>query len=172
MDADADELARRKRDAYSLTIPPRFYTVPFGAALLGGVIGVNRGARLASLRFLAENAHRPPTTQRGWYYYHKTKNYRVILGGLRGAARDGAFLGGVTLGWVTLEEGLRWAGWGPVAMGGAGVGTAGLFCVLYRLSWKASRQTVLLGLVGGGSMDVVRWVVDKKVGEGGSGPQL
>ncbi|KAJ7774309.1 hypothetical protein DFH07DRAFT_800963 [Mycena maculata] len=147
------------RRTYTLAIPSRLYTVPLGAVLLGAVIGVNRGARLASLRFLAENAHRTPTTQKGWYYYHKTKNYRVILGALRGAGRDGLYLGTVTLGWVLLEEGLKRVGWGPVAMSGAGVGTAGIFCGLYRLSWIRAGQTVLLGLVGGGSMDVVRWSV-------------
>ncbi|KAJ6510034.1 hypothetical protein C8R47DRAFT_951833, partial [Mycena vitilis] len=139
------------------TVRPRLYTVPLAAALLGTVIGLNRGARLASLRFLAENAHRTPRTQKGWYYYHKTKNYRMLLGGLRGAVRDGGYLGTVMVGWVGLEEGLRRVGWGRVAMSGAGVGTAGLFCGLYRLTWKTTRQTVVLGLVGGGSMDLLSW---------------
>ncbi|KAJ7179345.1 hypothetical protein C8R46DRAFT_887198 [Mycena filopes] len=119
-----------KPDSYAFTIPPRLYTVPFGAVLLGMVVGVNRGARLASLRFLAENAHRTPTTQKGWYYYHKTKNYRVILGALQGAARDAAYLGTTTVAWVGLEEGFNRMGWGRVGMTGAGVGTAGLFCGL------------------------------------------
>ncbi|KAJ7095164.1 hypothetical protein B0H15DRAFT_775511 [Mycena belliarum] len=118
------------RKSYSITVPPRMYTVPLGAALLGAVVGVSRGTRLASLRFLAENAHRTPTTQKGWYYYHKTKNYRVILGGLRGAVRDGGYLATITLGWVALETGLEAVGWGAVAMTGAGLGTAGMFCVL------------------------------------------
>ncbi|KAJ7117387.1 hypothetical protein C8R43DRAFT_902050 [Mycena crocata] len=143
-------------------VPQRVYTVPLGAVLIGMVIGVNRGSRLASLRFLAENAHRTPTTQKGWYLYHKTKNYRVMLGALRGAARDGAYLGAVTLGWVGLEEALVAVGWGRVAMSGAGVGTAGIFCGLYRLTWKTTRQMGVLGLVGGGSMDVVRWIADIK----------
>ncbi|KAJ6516128.1 hypothetical protein C8R45DRAFT_959036 [Mycena sanguinolenta] len=151
---------------YWLTIPPRLYTVPLGAVLLGTVIGVNRGGRLASLRFLAENAHRTPKTQKGWYLYHKTKNYRVVLGALRGAARDGGYLGAATLGWVGLEEGLQKIGWGRVAMSGAGVGTAGIFSGLYRLTWKTTRQTVLLGLIGGGSMDVLRWIIEDKGAEG------
>ncbi|KAJ7228888.1 hypothetical protein GGX14DRAFT_346062 [Mycena pura] len=150
------------QDAYRLTVPSRVYAVPLGGVLVGAVIGMNRGARMASLRFLAENAHRTPTTQKGWYYYHKTKNYRVILGALRGAARDGVYLGAVTLGWVGLEEGLRAAGWGRVAMSGAGLGTAGIFCGLYRLTWKVARQTIALGLVGGGSMDLLRWAIEEE----------
>jgi len=123
-------LSERQSPGYAVTIPPRLYTVPLGAVLLGAVIGVNRGGRLASLRFLAENAHRTPKTQKGWYYYHKTRNYRVVLGALRGAVRDGGYLGAATLGWVGLEEGFKKLGWGRAAMSGAGVGTAGIFCGL------------------------------------------
>jgi hypothetical protein len=126
----SDDSLQRQSPTYAFTVSPRVYTVPLGAVLLGTVIGVNRGARLASLRFLAENAHRMPRTQKGWYYYHKTKNYRIVLGALRGAARDGGYLGVATLGWVGLEEGLKKIGWGRVAMSGAGVGTAGIFCGL------------------------------------------
>jgi hypothetical protein len=122
--------SQREARQYSVTLSPRLYTVPLGAVLLGTVIGVNRGGRLASLRFLAENAHRTPTTQKGWYLYHKTKNYRVVLGALRGAVRDGGYLGAATLGWVGLEEGLKKLGWGRVAMSGAGVGMGGIFCGL------------------------------------------
>ncbi|KAJ6539121.1 hypothetical protein B0H19DRAFT_1078301 [Mycena capillaripes] len=136
--------------SYSITLPPRLYTVPLGAVLLGSVIGVNRGARLASLRFLAENAHRMPRTQKGWYYYHKTKNYRVALGALRGAARDGGYLGAATLGWVGLEEGLKKVGWGRVAMSGAGVGTAGVFCGLYDAAGiSRGRKPGFAGVAGG-----------------------
>lgn len=38
---------------------------------------------MAGMVFRAENAHRFPTSQKGWYLYHKTKNYHAILGGLK-----------------------------------------------------------------------------------------
>ncbi|KAJ7086658.1 hypothetical protein C8R44DRAFT_820684 [Mycena epipterygia] len=148
------------KQTYSLTVPARL-SVPLATGLLGAMIGIKRGGQLASMRFLAENAHRTPTTQKGWYLYHKTKNYRVMLGALRGAARDGAYLGAVGVGWVGLEEGLRAVGWGRVAMSGAGVGTAGLFCALYRMAWKTSLSMGALGLAGGGSLDVLLWWIDK-----------
>ncbi|KAF7301471.1 Non-specific serine/threonine protein kinase [Mycena indigotica] len=136
-----------------LSVSSRWYTVPLGAVAVGAIIGLNRGAKLASLRFLAENAHRTPTTQKGWYYYHKTKNYRVILGALRGAGRDGGYLGLVSLGWVTIEEGLERVGWGRIAMTGAGVGTAGIVCGLYG---AGVRSSIALGLAGGGFLDAIR----------------
>ena len=45
------------------------YTVP---------MGLYRGGKIAGLRYLAENTHRLPRTQQGWYFYHKTKNYVVM----------------------------------------------------------------------------------------------
>jgi len=131
------------------------------AFTIGAFIGLRRDARLASLRFLAENAHRAPTTKEGWYYYHKTKNYKVALAGLKGAGRDGLFLAMVTLGWVGIEEGFNRVGWGQISMSGASLGTSALFSAAYRLPWKTTRQAMGIGLVGGGCMDMLRWVTEK-----------
>lgn len=46
--------------------PTSFFILPPSAALIGLVIGMSRGGSKARLRFLAENAHRPPTTVQGW----------------------------------------------------------------------------------------------------------
>jgi hypothetical protein len=110
-----------------LTIPPRLYIVPGAALLVGSCIGIVRGSRRASLRFLAENAHRPPTTIRGWYLYNKTKNYKVLLGGLKAGGADASRLAATAFGWVSVEEGLERAGFGDFREVGAGVGTAGVF---------------------------------------------
>ncbi|TFK43175.1 hypothetical protein BDQ12DRAFT_718418 [Crucibulum laeve] len=140
-----------------LNIPSRFYLVPGTAILVGTAIGVMRGGRAASLRFLAENAHRPPTTVQGWYFYNKTKNYKVILGGLKGAGADAARLAVVALGWVGIEEGMRRVGWGELSEVGAAVGTAGVFSAVYRLPWKITRRTVMLGLVMGVGLKGLTW---------------
>ncbi|KAG7097268.1 hypothetical protein E1B28_004634 [Marasmius oreades] len=151
---EPESLATPKKDAIRLKIPPRLYIVPGTAFFVGLSIGFVRGARQTGLRFLAENAHRPPRTIKGWYFYNKTKNYRMLYGGGKGAVREGSKLVGISLGWVGIEEGLRWAGypWSETAEVGAGVGTAGLFCVVYRLAWKTTRQTMVLGLLIGSCM--------------------
>ncbi len=60
------------------------------AAFLGGLgLGIAHGSKTAALRFRAENSHRFPTTQTGWYQYHKTKNYVCMLAGVK----DGFKLG-------------------------------------------------------------------------------
>ena len=46
-------------------------------------LGLSHGSKSAALRFRAENAHRFPTTQKGWYLYHKSKNYHSMLGGIK-----------------------------------------------------------------------------------------
>lgn len=49
-----------------LNIPHNLIVLPASAAFVGLVIGMSRGGSRARLRFLAENAHRPPTTIQGW----------------------------------------------------------------------------------------------------------
>ncbi|KIK65501.1 hypothetical protein GYMLUDRAFT_140721, partial [Collybiopsis luxurians FD-317 M1] len=86
-----------------LNVPSRMLVLPGVAFMVGATIGLVRGGRATSLRFLAENAHRPPKTVRGWYFYNKTKNYRVLLGGFKGAARESGKLVAISLGWVGIE---------------------------------------------------------------------
>ncbi|KAF8639890.1 hypothetical protein AX17_001142 [Amanita inopinata Kibby_2008] len=144
---DLDKLQNKK--IIHLNVPPRFYLVPGAALIVGSAIGLVRGARAASLRFLAENVHRPPTTVQGWYFYNKTKNYKVMLGGLKGAGSEAGKLAVVALGWVGIEEGLERMGWGQLREVGAAVGTAGVFSLMYRLPLKSTRQTMILGLLMG-----------------------
>lgn len=113
--------------AIRLTIPRRVLVVPATAFVVGTAIGIMRGGRAASLRFLAENAHRPPTTVQGWYFYKKTKNYRVMLGALKGAGSEAGKLTALGLAYVGIEEGLVRAGWAPAKDVGAAVGTALVF---------------------------------------------
>lgn len=125
--AEDDVLEVPVDNAIHLTIPPRFYLVPGAAVIVGTAIGLMRGAQATSLQFLAENAHRPPTTVQGWYFYKKTKNYKVMLGGLKGAGAEASKLALVATGWVAIEEGLERVGWGQAKEVGAAVGTAGMF---------------------------------------------
>ena len=116
-----------KPAAIRLTIPQRMMLVPGTAFIIGSAIGIMRGGRNASLRFLAENAHRPPTTVQGWYFYKKTKNYKVMLGALKGAGVEAGRLTLLAMGYVGMEEGLQKIGWGEAKEVGAAVGAALVF---------------------------------------------
>ncbi|EKM59150.1 uncharacterized protein PHACADRAFT_249398 [Phanerochaete carnosa HHB-10118-sp] len=127
-----------------INIPPRFYLLPGTAILLGTTIGLFRGSRRASLRFLAENVHRPPTTVQGWYFYQKTKNYRVILGGLKEAGADALKLGASAAAWVCFEEGATRLGEEVANFKEiiAGLGTSAVF----SLACECSRPDLLVRL--------------------------
>ena len=61
------------------------------------------GARHTGLVYLAENAHRRPETVQGWYFYNKTKYYRMILGGVQRGASTGMRLTGWVAGWCLID---------------------------------------------------------------------
>lgn len=115
------------KEEIRLKIPQRFMVVPGTAFIVGSAIGIMKGGRTASMRFLAENAHRPPTTVQGWYFYKKTKNYRVMLGSLKGAGSEASKLTALAVGYVGMEEGMDRLGWGSAKCIGAAVGTALVF---------------------------------------------
>ncbi|TBU32880.1 hypothetical protein BD311DRAFT_713923 [Dichomitus squalens] len=140
-----------------INIPRRYYLLPGAAVLTGVTIGLFRGSRTASLRFLAENAHRTPKTVRGWYLYNKTKNYRVTLGGLKEAGADATKLGLTAAAWVAIEEGCTRLGLDDVREVAAGLGTGTLFGAVYRLPWTALRRTTILGVLIGGVLRALRW---------------
>jgi hypothetical protein len=168
--------------AIHVSIPPRIYQVPGAALAVGTVIGAVRGSRKEGMRFLAENAHRAPTTLQGWYFYKKTKNYRMMLGGLAEGGKQGLKLSATALGWVTIEESIRRFGHGieEGAEVGAGVGTGALFglvCELVtgnavkesylyfllfflffkdRLGLRTTGQSILLGFIVGLGMAGMR----------------
>ena len=139
-----------ENEAIHISIPPRLYQVPGAALVVGTVIGAVRGSRKEGLRFLAENAHRTPTTLQGWYFYNKTKNYRKMLGGLQEGGRQGLRLSATAMGWVTLEESIRGAGHGfeEAAEVGAGVGTGAMFGLVCECVWtRALQRGYLISLV-------------------------
>lgn len=148
-------------ERYDVTpiLESRYFVLPASAAFVGVFIGAVRGSRLASLRFLAENAHRPPKTIRGWYLYNKTKNYKRMAAGLLSGGKDGARLGMTALVWVVIEDGLGRCETpvNDLKEVGAGAGTAGAFSVVYRLGWRTGSRALLLGSMVGGGMGFLRW---------------
>lgn len=104
------ELLTRRSNAIHLPFSSIFVAAAFS---LGFVSGLATGAHRASLVFLAENAHRRPTTVQGWYFYNKTKNYKMILGGARQGVWTGLRLSGWVSAWGLLDivsaKGRQWA---------------------------------------------------------------
>lgn len=87
-----------------------------------------------------------------WYFYQKTKNYRVLFGGIKAGLRTGARLGGWTAAFVGLEEAVeggvraalpaRYEGWktrwaSGLASGLAVAGASGWLCKSHRKEGEA-----------------------------------
>ena len=136
-----DEEGKPGRMRIDVHIPERYLIMPSLCAIMGMSLGLMRGARQEGMRFLAENAHRPPRTVEGWYFYKKTKNYRMMWGGLRAGGRDAIRLGSVGLTWAAREDGIErigkedFRGSGYVREFrevGAGLGTAAVFSTVCK----------------------------------------
>jgi hypothetical protein len=137
----------------------------------GGLLGLVHGANETGLRFRAENAHRLPTTQTGWYLYHKSKNYVAMLGGIK----EGVRMAGRQAFWVGVfvgsEEGVDrargavsriWSGMREndhgevegaskdfVSTVFAGLGTAGLFSAWHRFPIPTAARLAKTGAKAG-----------------------
>jgi len=113
------KLERRKEQNRKLRLDSRLsfpfvFRLPLAttmAFVAGMGLGVSHGSTMAGLRFRAENAHRLPETQTGWYFYHKTKNYQMAYGGVKEGMRMGLKLSFWVAGFFGVEEIFdRWRG--------------------------------------------------------------
>ena len=82
----------------------RFPAAATGAFVTGLTLGLSHGGKTSGLRFRAENSHRFPTTSTGWYLYHKSKNYHMMLGGIKEGLKMGSKVGFWAGGFFLVEE--------------------------------------------------------------------
>ncbi|KAI4687236.1 uncharacterized protein J4E84_005608 [Alternaria hordeiaustralica] len=74
--------------------------------LSGFTLGSLNAGHMASLRFRAENAHRLPISNPGWYLYHKSKNYYKWRYGIVEGLRKGAYIAAWSSVFFIVEESL------------------------------------------------------------------
>jgi hypothetical protein len=92
-----------------MEIKDRLPYTAFAAFFVGMAIGSSHGARTVAYQFRAENAHRFPTTSTGWFQYHKTKNYKAIVGGVKEGMKLGLKLGAGAMAFCLFEETVDYA---------------------------------------------------------------
>ncbi|KAJ2304407.1 hypothetical protein IWW55_002443 [Coemansia sp. RSA 2706] len=109
-----------------MQISDRLATMTLVSGGAGALIGGYLGGKHAARQYLAERAHRLPTTVEGWFFYQKWKNYRVVIGSLKGAGRYARRLGACVGAFVAIESALdRLVGHTQIASSAAaGLGTA------------------------------------------------
>lgn len=88
---DIDDL---RNERLHLTPLNRLQALASTSAIIGSMLGFYEGVQKSAARYLVENAHRLPTTKGGWYFYHKRKNYEMIVGGMTGGVKTGMKFGG------------------------------------------------------------------------------
>ncbi|KAF2006327.1 hypothetical protein P154DRAFT_422860 [Amniculicola lignicola CBS 123094] len=93
-----------KPDRLGTTFDQRLLLAQASSFFCGFTLGTFTAGHAASLRFRAENAHRLPTTQPGWYLYHKSKNYYKAKYGIIEGVRKGFFVAAWTSVFFLLEE--------------------------------------------------------------------
>uniref|UniRef100_V5EB80 Uncharacterized protein n=1 Tax=Kalmanozyma brasiliensis (strain GHG001) TaxID=1365824 RepID=V5EB80_KALBG len=169
-----------KEDGSLFAISPLLPGTAFAMGLISGML---TSGKRAGLVFMAENAHRLPDTVQGWYFYSKTKNYKVLLGAAKGGLRQGVRLGLWTTGFCFAEraaeltrsavqeqlgtrEGERKRVVGHWTDGAiAGVGTAAVATGLYRLPRASAVRVFQLGLLAGASTGGIRDLQERLVKE-------
>lgn len=180
----ADSAMSHEREATFYRNGPSL-AIPMTGSSIGFVAGFYTAAKRAGLVFMAENAHRRPDTVQGWYFYNKTKNYKVLLGGARGGIRTALRVGLWTSAYVGLESGVRyvreeatrdhralsttssrshqaWNGrWIDGAVAGSSIATGAAF--LNRLPSPVTKRVALLGLLTGSSVGLLRDVQSQLV---------
>jgi hypothetical protein len=89
-----------------MTFDKRMLLAGFSSFTCGFALGSTHAGRLASLRFRAENAHRLPISQPGWYLYHKSKNYYKSKYAITEGVRKGVWLATWASIFFVIEESL------------------------------------------------------------------
>jgi hypothetical protein len=84
----------------------RLLLTTFTSFVCGFTLGSASAGSMAALRFRAENAHRLPISQPGWYLYHKSKNYNKMRHGITEGIRKGALLAAWSSVFFIVEESL------------------------------------------------------------------
>lgn len=93
-----------KNERLAIPYIVRLPLAAFASGICGFALGLSDASTMAALRFRAENAHRLPTTTRGWYFYHKTKNYYVLHAGLKEGVKKGGMMSLWVAGFMTVED--------------------------------------------------------------------
>ncbi|KAF4450943.1 hypothetical protein F53441_6004 [Fusarium austroafricanum] len=88
----------------SVATPTRLLLGTLSSTLVGFSLGATQGGQMAQLRFRAEHAHKMPDTTTGWYFYHKSKNYHAMQGGIREGFRMGLKTGFWSMLALSLES--------------------------------------------------------------------
>ncbi|CAN6597735.1 hypothetical protein TRVA0_001S04742 [Trichomonascus vanleenenianus] len=164
-----DEELRAKIAAYnrnqrlSIAPAPRIALAGMIGGGYGLINGFYRGFRHSALQYLAENAHRMPTTKGGWYFYHKRKNYVIIKDGIVTGVKRGTKYAALATMYFGLEayidrmRGVIDAGSTIMASGIAGFAYGISNHLSRRQALRSARAFMIFGAASGALQDFMRF---------------
>ncbi|KAF3925177.1 hypothetical protein ABW20_dc0102369 [Dactylellina cionopaga] len=138
------------------TLPTRLNIHPLARLAIANVFAFTsiflstalRTTHTSSLQFRAENAHRLPKTQKGWYFYHRSRNYHAGHNAVvNGFKKSLGMCGYVSL-FVLVENGVDVTR-GSVDFGStvfSGGVTGGVFGLVRKLPLSTTALTAKKGL--------------------------
>lgn len=145
-----------------MPVSARLLTTVGLASTFGLFYGIGKGAKLSSLRYLAENAHRLPRTKGTWYFFHKRKNYVVLRDGINYGIVTALKYGGVTALFFGIEaavdkqrEALSWVSTTTAAMS-TGLIVSGFQGLPWRQLLRSVRNFTIIGALVAVVQDRVR----------------
>lgn len=161
----------QREERFHLFPEERLKVVAILGGCVGGMQGFYLGVKIASLRYLTENGHRLPTKVGGWYFYHKKKNYVMLVNGIRLACVLGGKMSLAVTGFFGLEYAIdRYVRGGTIDLANttaAAMISGAIFGVYNGLSRiqtvKYVKQGAILGLSLGISQDLMIWTRGGKV---------
>jgi hypothetical protein len=117
-------------------------------ALAGLFFGSYLGARTRRLQFLAENAHRLPKTVKGWFYYHRERNYQCLKAGADEGIKQALRFGGLMGTYAAIETGVdlyrQKEDWKSTVA--AGLVSSVAFSLANGLSKSSRRRAFMMGI--------------------------
>lgn len=143
----------------------RIKVVAILGATVGGFQGFYEGIKISSLRYLTENGHRLPQKVGGWYFYHKKKNYVMLLDGVKGSFILATRTALLVTGFFGLEHGIdKFVRQGTIDFlntTAAAMILGGIFGAYQKLSrrqvWNNMKRGGLVGLSLGITHDLLIW---------------
>ena len=144
---DIYEHWRRRLPSFSEpTAESRLFGPPGQATLMASIasllfgfsMGSVHGGKTAGLRFRAEHTHKLPKSTKGWYFYHKRKNYYVMKHGIQEGVKLGGRLTFWTTAYFTAEASVDYLRGGRrdfVSSTTAALGMTGVFSLISMAPW-------------------------------------
>ncbi|RIA98991.1 hypothetical protein C1645_685253 [Glomus cerebriforme] len=153
----------------NLTPYQRISTTSLLGGIWGFILGSREGAKRSSLQYLAERAHILPKTKEQWYFYHKNKNYKVILGAVKVGLPYAAKMGSLCFLYSGLETALDFIRKENDIINSfvAGIMSGAVVSGIYRLPRQSTKYALIIGasigLMTGGLQDIIRHKQGQKI---------